>query len=123
MVSWKNVNKVVEAVLKLHPHETADGVRLGLKEVLGPCPADLCADESHPGPILEDPTLEDKGSGEAAPAEDEEDVDGEEPEEQGDEEEQEEDDKTTEVLPGKDPKETEVKQPENTSVPSVISLH
>ncbi|CAE6956390.1 ZAN [Symbiodinium sp. CCMP2592] len=54
MVSWKNVDKVVEAVMKLHPHETPDGVKLGLTEILGPCPADICADERHPGCKLTD---------------------------------------------------------------------
>ena len=105
MVSWKNYPAVVKAVLKAHPHETEEGVKLGLTETLGPCPFDLCGSEAHPGPVLQDPTLEEP---EEEAQEEDEDLDGdafEEEQEEEDTEQQEageEEDKATKILPGKE---------------------
>ncbi|CAE7221870.1 unnamed protein product [Symbiodinium sp. KB8] len=88
MVSWKNFPEVVKKVLEVHPAETPGTVAQGFTETLGPCPEELkgnIPEESsgsarHPGPILEDESLQEK-------EDDEEDLDGEEYEEDEEEEE------------------------------------
>ena len=78
LISWKNFPEVCAKVRALRPEETQVTVYEAMTEALGACPPALqpaglfplaAADEQHPGPVLEDPSLkegEDRDEDEAS---------------------------------------------------------
>ena len=105
-ISWANFQDVMKAIRKTYPEEDEDSTKDALERALGPCPAHLlplqkdepvppaAASEEHPGPVLEDASMqaeddaEDDCDGEpleGTEEEQEEEQDAEQEEEQGEE--------------------------------------
>ena len=101
MISWDKLNEIVPKVLALYPGENPYTINAVMESELGPRPSHLppleddtahkpeAAEERHPGPVLEDATLEDEEEEEEVCEDQEEEGDDEEGEEESDEDEKE----------------------------------
>ena len=62
-ISWDTFDVVLAEVLKRYPDEGAASVEREMEKALGPCPPNmgprklLAAEETHPGPVMEDDSL------------------------------------------------------------------